>query len=140
MPSIKKMLVVEDDPDDERLILIALERGRVCNDIIVARDGQEALNLLLTDKAPLNPTVVLLDLHLPKVDGLEVLRRMRANTRTRRTPVVILTSSDEEKDRMTSYDLGANSYVCKPVDFGRFTESVKELGHYWVLINRCAWD
>lgn len=139
MPALKRILVVEDDPDDEHLILMALDPGAVRCEVEVARDGQQALDLLLGER-PLRPDVVLLDLHLPKVDGLEVLRRLRSDPRTRLTPVVILTSSDETKDRQAGYGLGANSYVCKPVDFARFAEAVRRLGFYWVLVNRCAWD
>lgn len=127
------ILLVEDNPDDEKLIIRALRRNNIANEIQVAHNGEEALNVLLSD-APL-PTVVLLDIKLPKIDGLEVLRRLRANDQTRLLPVVVLTSSSEERDIIDSYHLGANSYVRKPVEFDKFTEAVKQLGLYWVLVN-----
>jgi two-component system response regulator len=127
------IFLVEDNPDDERLTLRALRRGRITNPIQVARDGEEALNVLLTSD-PL-PSVVLLDLKLPKVDGLEVLQRLRANDRTRLLPIVILTSSNEQRDIVESYNLGANSYVRKPVDFQQFADAVYQLGLYWAVIN-----
>lgn len=135
----KIILLVEDNADDEKLILMSLRKSKITNEVVVARDGQEALDYLLGSKdkpEPLMPTVVLLDLHLPKVDGLEVLQRIRAAERTKRLPVVVLTSSDEESDRLKSYSLGANSYVCKPVDFVDFAAAVRELGLYWLLLNR----
>jgi two-component system response regulator len=132
------ILLVEDNPDDEALTLRALRRANVSNDIVVARDGAEALDWLLGDDAASRglPQVVLLDLKLPKVDGLEVLRRLRADDRTKILPVVILTSSNEEQDRITGYQLGANSYVRKPVDFAQFAEAVRQLGLYWLLLNQ----
>jgi len=133
MNTSRPILLVEDNPDDETLILRALRRGGIANEIQVVRDGEEALNVLLSD-APL-PAVVLLDIKLPKIDGLEVLRRLRANDRTRLLPIVILTSSSEEQDIIDSYHLGANSYVRKPVEFAKFTEAVTQLGLYWVLVN-----
>jgi len=133
MNTSRPILLVEDNPDDETLILRALRRGGIANEIQVVRDGEEALNVLLSD-APL-PAVVLLDIKLPKIDGLEVLRRLRASDRTRLLPIVILTSSSEERDIIDSYNLGANSYVRKPVEFAKFTEAVTQLGLYWVLIN-----
>ena len=135
------ILIVEDNPDDEALTLRALRRANVGNEIVVMRDGVEALDYLLgtgawTGRAPdLLPQVVLLDLKLPKLDGLEVLRRIRADPRTHMLPVVILTSSNEERDRVEGYRLGANSYVRKPVEFGAFAEAVKTLGLYWLLLN-----
>lgn len=135
----KVILLVEDNADDEKLILMSLKKNKITNEVVVARDGQEALDYLHGSKdkgAPLKPTVVLLDLHLPKIDGLEVLQRIRGDERTKRLPVVVLTSSDEESDRIKSYDLGANSYVCKPVDFVDFAAAVRELGLYWLLLNR----
>lgn len=135
----KAILLVEDSADDEKLILMSLRKSNVANEVVVARDGQEALDLLFgADGKPgtLKPAVVLLDLHLPKVDGLEVLKRIRSVERTKLLPVVILSSSDEESDRVKSYHLGANSYVCKPVEFGDFASAVKELGLYWLLLNR----
>jgi len=133
MTTLRTILLVEDNPDDERLTLRALRRGNILNEIHVACDGEEALNVLFN--LELLPCVVLLDLKLPKVDGLEVLQRIRANPRTRLLPVVVLTSSSEERDIVESYSLGANSYVRKPVEIDQFTEAVRQLGLYWVLIN-----
>lgn len=138
----KKMLIVEDDEDDEKLIMISLKDSNIVNELVVVRDGQEALDYLFAtgpyagrDPADM-PVVVFLDLHLPKVDGLEVLQRLRADARTRRLPVVILTSANEEKDRLASYDLGANSFVRKPVNFDEFARAVKELQLYWLVLNQ----
>jgi two-component system response regulator len=137
----RTILLVEDNPDDVLLTLRAFERSRVVNEIVVARDGAEALDYLFARGAHASrdptvmPEVVLLDLKLPKVDGLEVLRRMRADDKTRRLPVVVLTSSNEEKDVITSYDLGANSFVRKPVDFDEFVEAARLLGLYWLILN-----
>ena len=131
------ILLVEDNPDDEALTLRALRKNNIGNEVVVARDGVEALEYLLGPSGasrPL-PQVVLLDLKLPKIDGLEVLRRVRSEARTRRLPVVILTSSNEEKDLLSSYDLGANSYIRKPVDFDQFTDAVLQLGLYWLVLN-----
>lgn len=137
MKTSQNILLVEDNRQDELLVLRTLERARVANRIDVVRDGQQALDYLLgpEGEARALPAVVLLDIGLPRVSGLEVLRQVRADPRTRRLPVVILTSSDEERDRMSSYDLGANSYVRKPVDFGRFGEAVANLGIYWLAVN-----
>jgi two-component system, response regulator len=138
---IKEMviLLVEDNPDDEALTLRALKKNNITNEVVVARDGAEALDYLFgTGKQngrALSPHVILLDLKLPKVDGLEVLQRIRADQRTKLLPVVILTSSNEERDRIQGYGLGANSYVRKPVDFVQFTEAVRQLGMYWLLLN-----
>ena len=135
------ILLVEDNPDDEALTLRALKKNNIVNQVVVARDGAEALDYLFgTGKysgKELNqlPQVVLLDLKLPKVDGLQVLRQLRADKRTKLLPVVILTSSNEEQDRFNGYDLGANSYVRKPVDFDQFMEAVRQLGLYWLVIN-----
>ena len=137
----KSILLVEDNPDDVELALRALKKNNILNDVIVARDGAEAIEYLFArgtyaDRDPNNvPTVILLDLKLPKVDGLEVLRQVRAAEHTRLVPVVILTSSLEEQDRLRSYSLGANSYVQKPVDFNRFTEAARQLGLYWLVLN-----
>jgi CheY-like chemotaxis protein len=133
MTKMRPILLVEDNPDDERLTLRALRRGHLANPIVVARNGEEALNLVLGD-GPL-PCVVLLDLKLPKVDGLEVLRQIRSRDRTRLLPVVVLTSSSEDRDIIESYSLGANSYVRKPVNIDDFTDAVRQLGLYWALIN-----
>jgi len=135
------ILLVEDNPDDEALTLRALKKNNISNPVTVARDGQEALDYLFGEGAHAGrdvfdfPAVVLLDLKLPKVDGLEVLRRLRADERTRLVPVVILTSSNEERDRSDGYSLGANSYVRKPVDFNDFIEAVRQLGLYWLILN-----
>jgi len=137
----KMILLVEDNPDDEALTLRALQKNNIGNDLSVVHDGAEALDFLFctgayADRDPHDkPQVVLLDLKLPKVDGLDVLRRLRADDRTRLLPVVILTSSREEQDLMMSYSLGANSYVRKPVDFNQFVEAVRQLGLYWLVIN-----
>jgi two-component system response regulator len=140
----KSILLVEDNADDVELTLRAFRKSKVLNEIVVKRDGVEALDYLFSSGADagLHPSpsleVVLLDLKLPKVDGLEVLRRMRADERTRRTPVVVLTSSSEEKDIVRSYDLGANSFVRKPVDFNEFLEAAQQLGLYWLVLNQRA--
>jgi len=138
------ILLVEDNPDDEALTLRALKKNNIRNEIVVAHDGEEALDFLL-GSGPYRerdltqmPSVVLLDLKLPKVDGLEVLRQMRAQENTKRIPVVILTSSNEERDRIESYGLGCNSYVRKPVDFNQFIEAVRQLGLYWLVLNEPA--
>lgn len=131
--TLRPIILVEDNPDDERLTIRALRRGNVANEILVAHNGEEALMMVLNAN-PL-PSVVLLDLKLPKVDGLEVLRQIRANERTHLLPVVILTSSSEERDIIDSYNLGANSYVRKPVEIEKFTEAVRQLGLYWAVIN-----
>jgi CheY-like chemotaxis protein len=138
----KIILLVEDNPDDELLTLRALKKNHITNEVIVARDGVEALDYLLGTGTALDqestvlPQVVLLDLRLPKIDGLEVLRRLRAEKRTALLPVVILTSSDEEQDVIESYSLGANSFIRKPVDFDQFSEAVRQLGMYWLLLNQ----
>lgn len=131
------ILLVEDNPDDEALTLRAFRKNNICNRVVVAHDGVEALEYLLelAPGAPGMPAVVLLDLKLPKVDGLEVLRRIRAHEPTCLLPVVILTSSREEQDLAASYKLGANSYVRKPVDFEQFLEAARQLGLYWLLVN-----
>jgi len=137
----RDILLVEDNPDDEALTLRALRKHNILNEVVVAHDGAEALDYLFGTGAwsglgsRLLPQVVLLDLKLPKIDGLEVLRRIRANERTRLLPVVILTSSNEDKDRIEGYGLGANSYVRKPIDFDEFVEAVKQLGLYWLVLN-----
>ena len=137
----KKILLVEDNPSDVKLTKRALEQNQIANELIVAEDGGEALDYLFAtgqyagrDVHDL-PAVVLLDLKLPKIEGLEVLKKIRANELTSLIPVVILTSSDQEEDMISSYKLGANSYIRKPVDFHRFTEAVRTLGLYWLLLN-----
>jgi two-component system response regulator len=139
----KVILLVEDNPRDEALTLRALKKSNIVNDIAVTRDGVEALDYLFgtgkhAEDPPVKPQLVLLDLKLPKVDGLEVLRKIRANERTKRLPVVIFTSSSEEEDMFKSYDLGANSYVRKPVESEQFAEATKQLGLYWLLLNEAA--
>jgi CheY-like chemotaxis protein len=134
--STRMILLVEDDPDHELLTIRALKKSNVANTIRVARDGAEAIDLLLGDEA-VRPQVVLLDLKLPKVDGLEVLRRIRENESTRMLPVVVLTSSDEERDVVRSYQLGVNSYIRKPVNFNDFAEATRQLGMYWLVLNEC---
>jgi two-component system response regulator len=137
----KTILLVEDNPDDELLAIRALKKNNIANTIDVARDGAEALDYLFcegqyADSDPTHkPQVILLDLKLPKIDGLTVLQRIRDNEATRLLPVVILTSSDEERDLIESYSLGANSYVRKPVDFDQFTEAIRQLGLYWLVLN-----
>lgn len=137
----KIILLAEDNPDDEMLTRMALEENHLLNEIVVAHDGVEALDYLFGRGAHAGrdpndmPQVVLLDLKLPKLNGLDVLRALRADDRTKLLPVVILTSSNEEKDLLDGYRLGANSYVQKPVDFFQFTEAVKQLGLYWLLLN-----
>ena len=137
----KIILLVEDNRDDEALTLRALKKNNITNDVVIAHDGVEALDYLLGTgryegrDLRIMPQVVLLDLKLPRVDGLEVLRRLRAHRRTRLLPVVILTSSSEEQDLINSYGLGANSYIRKPVDFHQFIEAVRQLGLYWLVLN-----
>jgi two-component system, response regulator len=139
--SEKIILLVEDNQDDEELTVLAYERSRIANRMIIVRDGQEALDYFFGSVANggrdpgVLPQLVLLDLKLPKVSGLEVLRRLRADARTRRLPVVVLTSSKEEQDLLESYDCGANSYVRKPVDFARFAEAIHQLQMYWLVLN-----
>jgi two-component system response regulator len=139
--SEKIILLVEDNEDDEELAVLAFERSRIANAMVVVRDGQEALDYFFGTAANVGrdakalPQLVLLDLKLPKVGGLDVLKRLRADPRTRRVPVVILTSSKEEEDMLKSYDFGANSYVRKPVDFTRFAEAIQQLQMYWLVLN-----
>lgn len=136
----KIILLVEDNPDDEALTLRALRKNNMMNEVAVARDGQEALDYFFGEEASGNPapTLMLLDLKLPKIDGLEVLRRIRADQRTALQPVVILTSSKEEQDIINGYRLGANSYIRKPVDFNQFMEAIRQLGLYWLVLNESA--
>lgn len=135
------ILLVEDNPDDEELTLVGLKKSGLLNEVKVVRDGEEALNFLFAtgefeDRDPNSvPSVILLDLKLPKLGGFEVLQRIRANPVTRSVPVVMLTSSNEEEDVVASYKMGANSFVRKPVEFNRFTDAVRQLGLYWMLLN-----
>ncbi|MGH7833941.1 MAG: response regulator [Candidatus Binatia bacterium] len=135
----KIILLVEDNSDDEILTLRALKKSNICNDVVVARDGQEALDALFGhgkwEGDAVTPGLILLDIKLPKIDGLEVLRSLRADERTKILPVVILTSSREEQDLVDSYRFGASSYIRKPVDFGQFAEAVRQLGLYWLVLN-----
>ncbi len=137
----KIVLLVEDNPDDEILTLRALKKHNLANEIVVARDGQEALDFLFGEgdysdrDTSILPQVILLDLKLPKIDGLQVLERLRAAKHTRNIPVVVLTSSNHEQDMIRSYDLGANSYVRKPVNFEEFLEAARQLGLYWLVLN-----
>jgi two-component system, response regulator len=140
--SEKIILLVEDNPSDEALTLRALRKNNISSTVVVKRDGAEALDYLLVGRSDSGgacalPQLILLDLHLPKIDGLEVLRRIRADARTRLLPVVILTSSREDTDLIRGYDLGANGYVRKPVDFVQFAEAVRQVGLYWLIINEC---
>jgi len=136
------ILLVEDNPDDEALTLRALQKNNIINEVVVARDGAEALDFLFGTGAyadrdlALMPEVILLDINLPKINGLEVLEKIRANERTRLLPVVILTTSNEEQDKIKSYTLGANSFIRKPVDFQQFSEAIRQLGVYWLVLNQ----
>ena len=141
MPTLGRILLVEDDPSDVELTLTALEDYKLANEVVVARDGQQALDYLrcqgdYRSRTRENPAVLLLDLKLPKVDGLEVLKEIRSDEQLKLIPVVVLTSSQEEKDMVRSYTLGVNAYVVKPVDFHEFINAVKELGVFWALINQ----
>src|SRR6186997_2337321 len=140
MNGLRRILMVEDDPKDVELSLTALEEYNLANEVVVARDGSEALDYLyrrgsFEGRASGNPALLLLDLKLPKIDGLEVLQQIRSDNGLKLIPVVVLTSSREEKDMVTSYKLGVNAYVVKPVDFHQFVNAVKELGVFWALIN-----
>jgi len=140
----KVILLVEDNPDDVKLTMRALKKANVLNEVVVAQDGVEAIDYLFGAgkysgrDVNQKPQVVLLDLKMPKVDGFEVLQRIRADERTKLLPVVILTTSSEDKDRVVSYQFHANSFVRKPVDFNQFTEAVRQLGLYWLLLNETA--
>jgi two-component system response regulator len=137
----KIILLIEDNPDDEELTRLAFEESRVANELVVTRDGQDALDYLFaagkyaSRNVEEKPQLILLDLKLPKVDGLEVLRRIRADERTKILPVVILTTSKEESDLVASYKLGVNSYIRKPVDFNQFLDAMRQLGLYWLVLN-----
>lgn len=138
----KTILVVEDNPDDEALMIRALKKNGIANEIVVAHDGVEALDYLFGEGQYAGrdvedvPELILLDLKLPKIDGLDVLKRLREDDRTKYVPVVVLTTSSEQRDIVESYNLGANSYVTKPVDFREFMEATRQLGTYWLLLNR----
>ncbi len=137
----KCIFLVEDSPRDEELVLRALRKNNIKNEVVLARDGAEALDYLFATGAHAGrnsadlPTVVLMDINLPKIDGIEVLRRLRADQRTKLLPVVILTSSNEEKDRLAGYISGANSFVRKPIEFTEFSEAIRQLGLYWLILN-----
>jgi DNA-binding response OmpR family regulator len=140
MSNLGRILLVEDDPKDVELTMTALEEYNLANEVVVARDGEEALDYLylrgnFATRSTDNPAVLLLDLKLPKVDGLEVLQQIKGDAKLKLIPVVVLTSSHEEKDMVTSYKLGVNAYVVKPVDFHEFVNAVKELGIFWALVN-----
>jgi CheY-like chemotaxis protein len=141
MENLGRILMVEDDPKDVELTLTALEEYHLANEVVVARDGQQALDYLygrgeFSGRSRENPAVILLDLKLPKVDGLEVLQQVKSDENLKTIPVVVLTSSNEEKDMMRSYKLGVNAYVVKPVDFHEFVNAVRELGVFWAVINQ----
>jgi CheY-like chemotaxis protein len=141
MSTFGRILMVEDDPKDVELTLTALDDYKLANEVVVTRDGEEALDYLycrgkFKTRSSDNPAVLLLDLKLPKVDGLEVLQQIKSDEKLKMIPVVVLTSSHEEKDMVTSYKLGVNAYVVKPVDFHEFVNAVKELGVFWALINQ----
>jgi two-component system, response regulator len=137
----KMILLVEDNPDDEELTTRALRKANIANEIVVARDGRQALDFVFAEGEHAGrdlsrmPAVILLDLKLPKLNGLDVLQRLRADERTKLIPTVVLTSSSEDEDMVKSYKFGANSYVRKPVEFGAFANAVSQLGVYWVLLN-----
>ncbi len=131
------IVLVEDNPDDEALTLRALRKNNIANQVVVLHDGAEALEFLLAPDAP-TPQLVLLDLKLPRIDGLEVLRRLRSEPRTALLPIVVLTSSTEERDMLESYRRHANSYIRKPVDFEQFIDAVRQLGLYWLVLNQIA--
>lgn len=140
MDSLGRILLVEDDPKDVELTLTALDEYNLANEVVVATDGEQALDYLycrgkFMRRAGENPAVMLLDLKLPKVDGLEILKQLKADEKMRMIPVVVLTSSREDKDMLTSYQLGVNAYVVKPVDFHEFVNAIKELGIFWAVIN-----
>jgi CheY-like chemotaxis protein len=140
MSNLGRILLVEDDPKDVELTMTALEDYKLANEVVVARDGEEALDYLFrrgnfATRSTDNPAVLLLDLKLPKVDGLEVLQQIKSDPKLKLVPVVVLTSSHEERDMVTSYKLGVNAYVVKPVDFHEFVNAVKELGIFWALVN-----
>jgi two-component system, response regulator len=144
MTTTRVILLVEDNPSDEALTLRALKKSGIQNEVVVMRDGAEALDYLFrtgafADRAPGEmPAVILMDLNLPKIGGLEAVQRIRENPETRLLPVVILTSSDEEEDRIRGYEVGANSYVRKPVEFNKFVSAVQQLGLYWLILNEIA--
>jgi len=140
MNGLGRILIVEDDPNDVELTLTALEEYNLANEVVITRDGQQALDYLycreeFNSRSSENPAVMLLDLKLPKINGLEVLQQIRSDERLKMIPVVVLTSSHEEKDMIRSYQLGVNAYVVKPVDFHEFVNAVKELGVFWAVIN-----
>lgn len=141
MMDSKPILLAEDRPDDQLLVKRALKTKNIGNPLVIANDGVEALDFLFGTgpreaEGPLKPAVVLLDIKMPRIDGLEVLQRLRADNATKRLPIVMMTSSDEERDLMRSYDLGVNSYIRKPVDFTEFAEAIAQIGLYWLILNK----
>lgn len=140
MGTLRPILLVEDNPSDRELTLAALGRCQLANEIVIARDGEEALNYMYArgpwqDRDPVDPAVVLLDLKLPKIDGLEVLEKLKGDPSQRHVPIVMLTSSKEERDVVRSYELGVNSFVVKPVEFNEFFEAIQDLGMFWAILN-----
>ena len=136
----KVIFLVEDDPDDEMLAIRALKKNNILNRVVVAHDGEEALKILFHTQPAIRPTVILLDIKLPKIDGLQVLKQIRSSPQTRILPVVVLTSSKEERDLVESYSLGCNSFICKPVKFEEFMSAIQQLGLYWLLLNEAPPD
>jgi two-component system response regulator len=139
-----KIVLVEDNPDEVELTLLAFKKSSIANDVIVKRDGQAALDFFFREggvdekEQTGQVALILLDLNLPRVSGLQVLEKLRADTRTSLIPIIILTSSKEQSDLLSSYNLGCNSYICKPIDFKQFVDIVKQLGHYWLVLNEQA--
>jgi CheY-like chemotaxis protein len=131
-----EIVLIEDNPDDVELAMLALEDNKIANPVRVLTDGLAAVNYLLSDDIPDIPRIILLDLKLPKLDGLQVLERLKADDRTRRYPVIMLTTSREQPDIQRAYDLGANSYIVKPVDFDQFADAVRQIGFYWLILNQ----
>jgi two-component system, response regulator len=136
----KVIFLVEDDPDDEMLAIRALKKNNILNRVVVAHDGEEALKTLYDTQPAIRPTIIILDIKLPKIDGLQVLKQIRSHPKTKLLPVVILTSSKEERDLVESYSIGCNSYIRKPVNFEEFMHAIQQLGLYWLLLNEAPPD